>query len=122
VGAGGTARALARIILGERGELDARAESTIRVSLRELASLTSELLSSTSEQRKRMQNVQKRRADLLPGGALVFKTVLEQLGASTMEVCDWGLREATILEALREAPPPAAQEPALRSRTPGSLG
>ena len=41
-----------------------------------------------------------RRADLIPTGAAIVETVVEQIGFDSIEVCDWGLREGIVLESL----------------------
>jgi exopolyphosphatase/guanosine-5'-triphosphate,3'-diphosphate pyrophosphatase len=51
-----------------------------------------------------MRGVRRRRADLLPTGALVLSTLVDELGLEGLTICDWGLREGVLLDALaREA-------------------
>jgi exopolyphosphatase/pppGpp-phosphohydrolase len=40
------------------------------------------------------------RADLVPTGAVVLATVVSELGLDGLTICDWGLREGVMLDAL----------------------
>ena len=51
-------------------------------------------------ERLRMRGIRRRRADLLPTGALILQTVSEELGLDGFTVCDWGLREGILLNDL----------------------
>jgi exopolyphosphatase/guanosine-5'-triphosphate,3'-diphosphate pyrophosphatase len=57
-------------------------------------------VTSTLEERRRTPGLRRDRADLLPTGALVLATTLRELGLRGLRVCDWGLREGVLLEAL----------------------
>ena len=98
VAVGGTARALLRLA---SGRTPANAPSKGVIPAAELDQLTDVLLGSSHDERLKMAGMDTRRADLLPTGALVLRTLLEELGYSELDVCDWGLREGVILlEAL----------------------
>jgi exopolyphosphatase/pppGpp-phosphohydrolase len=43
--------------------------------------------------------------DLLPTGSVIVATLAELLGVERLTVCDWGLREGVILEAVQAADP-----------------
>jgi exopolyphosphatase/pppGpp-phosphohydrolase len=47
-----------------------------------------------------MAGMKRNRADLLPTGAVVLDTLMERLSLRELLICDWGLREGVILEAL----------------------
>ena len=51
-------------------------------------------------ERLALPGIDEKRADLLPTGAVVMATVLERLSLPGLMICDWGLREGVILDAL----------------------
>ena len=100
VAAGGTARALARVADERRARRPASAEPAPHLPIAELRLLEHELVTSTHEQRLRLRGMRKRRADVLPTGAVVLSTLADALGLEAFTVCDWGLREGLLLDAL----------------------
>jgi exopolyphosphatase / guanosine-5'-triphosphate,3'-diphosphate pyrophosphatase len=93
---GGTARALGRLLLEEE-------DGAIRgllVSNDQLEKLASRLRRSTHEERLDMVGIDPRRADLLPTGALILSTVLQELRLPGVMISDWGIREGIILAAI----------------------
>jgi phosphohistidine phosphatase SixA len=101
VATGGTARAIARLVLARRGFADARNVRGLRVSATELEQLCAELAGSTHEDRLAMPAVSERRADLLPTGAVILSTMMSELDIRELTISDWGLREGIILEWLQ---------------------
>lgn len=96
IAAGGTARALGRLLLEEE-------DGAIRgllVSTDVLDKLAQKLRRSTHGERLDMVGIDARRADLLPTGAIILATVVEMLGLQGMMISDWGVREGVILQAL----------------------
>lgn len=94
--AGGTARALGRLLLEEE-------DGAIRgllISAGELEKLSQKLRRSTHEERLDLVGIDARRADLLPTGAIILSTVLQMLRLPGLMVCDWGIREGVILAAM----------------------
>jgi len=100
VAAGGTVRALARIADERRVRRQPSPDPAPHLPLAELKDLEQKLLASTHEERMGLRGMRKRRADLVPTGAVVLTTVADQLGLDAYTVCDWGLREGLLLEAL----------------------
>jgi exopolyphosphatase/pppGpp-phosphohydrolase len=47
-----------------------------------------------------MRGVRRERADLLPVGAVVLETVARVLDVPGYRICDWGLREGILLDAM----------------------
>lgn len=99
IATGGTVRALARLLV-EKRRRKARAEESVPVSRDALCELAETLERSSHEERLVMRGVRRRRADLLPTGALVLVTVAEELGLDGYTICDWGLREGILLDTL----------------------
>jgi exopolyphosphatase/guanosine-5'-triphosphate,3'-diphosphate pyrophosphatase len=97
--AGGTARALARL-LAER-ERGVRTSGPLPLPAKKLFELKERLVASSHRERLRMRGVRRGRADLLPTGAIVLATVADALGLEGFTVSDWGLREGVLLEALQ---------------------
>jgi exopolyphosphatase/guanosine-5'-triphosphate,3'-diphosphate pyrophosphatase len=96
IATGGTARALAHLV----EERAPRPAAGVRLRIDALRELGKQLARSSHEERLRMRGIRRRRADLLPTGAAVLETVLDALGADSVVVCDWGLREGIMLDAL----------------------
>jgi exopolyphosphatase/guanosine-5'-triphosphate,3'-diphosphate pyrophosphatase len=108
IATGGTVRAIGRLVAEQRGERRPRGVSRLRLSAERLRALTDELVQSSHRDRMRMRGVRRRRADLLPTGALILSTLADELGLDGLTICDWGLREGVLLDALaREADGPA---------------
>jgi exopolyphosphatase/guanosine-5'-triphosphate,3'-diphosphate pyrophosphatase len=99
VAIGGTVRALYRLANG----LD---EDTHRIpldaSLRrsDVDALAQRLAGSSHAGRARMRGMSARRADLLPTGALIVREIFRSLALRDVSVCDWGLREGVLLDAI----------------------
>jgi exopolyphosphatase/pppGpp-phosphohydrolase len=51
--------------------------------------------------------MRRRRADLLPTGVLILRTLVEVFGLDGLTLSDWGLREGILLEAARAHEPGA---------------
>jgi exopolyphosphatase/guanosine-5'-triphosphate,3'-diphosphate pyrophosphatase len=100
IAAGGTVRALARVVLG-RDESEAPGDLRgLLLATDDLEALARRLARSSHEERLELAGVDEKRADLLPIGALVLATTLETLRLPGFMICDWGLREGVILAAL----------------------
>ncbi|HKC50006.1 MAG TPA: histidine phosphatase family protein [Myxococcota bacterium] len=96
IAAGGTARALGRLLLEEEDG----ALRGLLVSEDQLEKLSQRLRRSTHEERLDMAGMDARRADLLPTGALILSTLVQTLGLPGMMISDWGIREGVILAAI----------------------
>lgn len=97
IATGGSIRALARLERGGDPEADVHGFVLDAEALHEWSR---RLARSTQEERLRMPGMQRRRADLVPTGAVVIDTVVAELGLRGLTVSDWGLREGVMLEAL----------------------
>ncbi len=97
IAAGGTARALARLVAERERK---RRPAQLEMSADALVAVADELIASTHEERLEMRGASRQRADLLPVGALILRTVVEDLGLEGLTICDWGLREGVLLDAV----------------------
>jgi exopolyphosphatase/guanosine-5'-triphosphate,3'-diphosphate pyrophosphatase len=99
IATGGTMRALARLLAAQAGRDLTEIHGTV-IPAEEFRELARTLVRSTQAERLAMPGMRRQRADLVPTGALVLRTVLEELELPALTVSDWGLREGVILEAL----------------------
>ena len=96
---GGTVRALARIAQLEGARSTHAPGSELRRT--DLERLTAHLWEMSLAERLEVPGVAKRRAALLPAGALALLRTTERAGVDRLVVSGWGLREGCLLEASR---------------------
>ena len=95
IGTSGTILSLGALAADRREAEDIR---NLRVSTKALARMTKRLTEMTLEDRLRLPNLDPRRADLAPAGALLLDTLLEGLDAEEITLCDFALREGLVLD------------------------
>lgn len=95
IGTSGTILSLGALAADRREAEDIR---NLRVSAKALARMTKHLTEITLEDRLRLPNLDPRRADLAPAGALLLDTLLEGLDAEEITLCDFALREGLVLD------------------------
>ena len=100
VATGGTVRALGRLLNERRASRKPAPEGAVRLSRDALRELSQRLVSSSHDERLAMRGVRRRRADLLPTGAIILETLAEELSIDAFTICDWGLRHGVLLDAL----------------------
>jgi exopolyphosphatase/guanosine-5'-triphosphate,3'-diphosphate pyrophosphatase len=101
VATGGTARALGRLARAQLGLRKKQTQgSPVRIPRPALDELTAMLIESSRRERLDWRGMTPHRADLLPTGAVVLSAVARELELRSYSVCDWGLREGVLLEAL----------------------
>jgi len=71
---------------------------------RDLNKLTEEILDRDTERRSRMEGLDKRRADIIPAGAVLMEVLMEGLHIDSMRACEWALREGMILDFIAKHP------------------
>jgi phosphohistidine phosphatase SixA len=99
IATGGSMRALARLVVAARGKnLTEVHGSVLDADL--LRTLERKLVASTQSERLAMPGMRRQRADLVPTGAVILRTLVEEIELPALTVSDWGLREGVILEAL----------------------
>lgn len=116
IAAGGTVRALARLLLGAPDEAPSADLRGLLVSTEDFDGLARRLARSSHADRLELPGVDEKRADLLPTGAVIMATVLERLSLPGLMICDWGLREGVILDALAAR---AAEQPRIGASQAG---
>ncbi|MBW2273263.1 MAG: histidine phosphatase family protein [Deltaproteobacteria bacterium] len=103
--AGGTPRAIARLVAAEGGADSASKALPSEIHLAELSRMATRLVATSHQDRLAMPGIRRRRSDLLATGALVLVTVAEVLGLEHFTFCDWGLREGVLLDLIAKTPP-----------------
>jgi exopolyphosphatase/guanosine-5'-triphosphate,3'-diphosphate pyrophosphatase len=98
--AGGTVRALARLVVEKRAAHSGDKLNGVVLSMAVLRDLADQLTHATAAERLRLRGIRRRRADVLPAGAVILQTLADELRLETLRVCDWGLREGVILDLL----------------------
>src|SRR5579862_4528420 len=96
IGTSGTILALGQLALGaKRAAGDVR---NVRVDARDLRRLRKRLTSMTLAERLKLPGLDPRRADLSVAGSILLDTLLTELGAPDIALCDFALREGLILD------------------------
>lgn len=98
VATGGTVRAIARVAEERRARRTATSSNAVELPLAALEEVEQELVHSHHDERLRMRGMRRRRADLVPTGAVILTSLARELGLEGFTVCDWGLREGVLLE------------------------
>jgi exopolyphosphatase/guanosine-5'-triphosphate,3'-diphosphate pyrophosphatase len=108
IASGGTVRALARLALGLHRPLPGSSASIqvnqVEIPAGQLFELTDRLATLDLDARLALPGIQVRRAPLLPIGAVVLSTLVENLGLQRLVVSEWGLREGAVIGALALQP------------------
>ena len=100
VGTSGTFGDLARLaVVRDTGAVPISVNQ-VRVSRSALETLHEELVSLPATQRRRLQGLDARRAELVPAGSLLALVALELFGFDELMVGEWALREGMVLDAL----------------------
>lgn len=105
--AGGTPRAIARLVAARRGGARRGGAESLPMELdREaLRNVSRRLARSSHAQRLDMPGIRRRRADLVATGAVILESVADLLDLERFTFCDWGLREGVLLERMEAARP-----------------
>jgi exopolyphosphatase/guanosine-5'-triphosphate,3'-diphosphate pyrophosphatase len=100
VGTSGTFGDLARLaVVRDTGAVPISVNQ-VRVSRSALETLHEELVSLPAAQRRRLQGLDARRAELVPAGSLLALVILELFGFDELMVGEWALREGMVLDVL----------------------
>jgi broad specificity phosphatase PhoE len=100
IGTGGTIRAVARLLLASDPQSDDTALLGAELESEAIADLAARLRRMPESERLELPGMSARRADILPTGATILANVLTETGFERLTVCDWGLREGIMLDAV----------------------
>jgi exopolyphosphatase/guanosine-5'-triphosphate,3'-diphosphate pyrophosphatase len=99
IGTSGTILAVGTIAAGRSSQSDIR---NLRVSTRDIHRVRKTLVRQTLKERLALPGMDPRRADLAGAGAVLIDTLLESLGAETLTLCDFALREGLVLDYIQK--------------------
>jgi exopolyphosphatase / guanosine-5'-triphosphate,3'-diphosphate pyrophosphatase len=106
IASGGTIRALARLAvvlhrpLAPHGSSSSVQVNQVELPAGQLHELANRLATLDLDARLALPGIHAKRAPLLPIGAVVLSTLVEQLDLQRLVVSDWGLREGAVISAL----------------------
>ena len=98
IGTSGTILSLGALAADKRPSDDLR---NLRVSRKALSRMTRQLTSLPLDERLHLSNMDPRRADLAPAGALLLDAILEGLSAEEITLSDFALREGLVLDYIK---------------------
>ena len=98
IGTSGTILSLGALASGRHSNDELR---NVRVGAKALKRQRKRLTSMTLEERLRLPNLDPRRADLAPAGAVLLDSLLDELEADELTLCDFALREGLILDYIQ---------------------
>jgi len=100
IGTSGTILALGALAADERpAPTEVR---RVKVTDGSLRRLRERLVKSSLDARLKMPGLDPRRADLIVVGAVLLDTILRQLGAEELTLCDFALREGLVLDYMKK--------------------
>ena len=100
IGTSGTILALGTLAAGPRpAASDVR---NLRVKARSLRRLRKDLIAASLEDRLQFPGLDPRRADLAVAGAVLLDTLVDELGAEELVLCDFALREGLVLDYIKK--------------------
>jgi exopolyphosphatase/guanosine-5'-triphosphate,3'-diphosphate pyrophosphatase len=94
----GTSLSLGEVALAGRRLFASDQTHHSRVSAKELHRARKDVVSRDMQKRLRLPGLDSRRADLIVPGAILLDTVVRELGAKDVTLCDYGLREGLVLD------------------------
>jgi exopolyphosphatase/guanosine-5'-triphosphate,3'-diphosphate pyrophosphatase len=98
IGTSGTILTLGCLAVGARPGDEVR---NLRVSAKALRRLRKELTETTLSERLKMPGLDPKRADLAVAGVVLLDTMVDELGADEITLCDFALREGLILDYIK---------------------
>ncbi|MBR5614051.1 MAG: hypothetical protein IKT39_04995 [Clostridia bacterium] len=95
IGIGGTLRATAKYDLGDCGK---GAVESYRITPRRMSGIFGEILSASTEDRKKMAGIGEERADIILGGLIFIKCLADRLSPKSFVIADVGVREGVLFD------------------------
>jgi exopolyphosphatase/guanosine-5'-triphosphate,3'-diphosphate pyrophosphatase len=99
IGTSGTMLALGPLAMGARHVPDE--VRNLRIEARQFRRLRKRLTGLTLDERVKLPGLDPRRADLAVAGAVLIDTLLSELGADDVALCDFALREGLVLDYIQ---------------------
>jgi exopolyphosphatase/guanosine-5'-triphosphate,3'-diphosphate pyrophosphatase len=99
-GSSGTAQNVAEIVAHGATATIPTSFRNYSLSLEEIQAVTRRLCALTLEQRRRIPGINPERADIIIGGSCILQTVMETVGATSIQISDRGLREGIVFDRL----------------------
>jgi exopolyphosphatase/guanosine-5'-triphosphate,3'-diphosphate pyrophosphatase len=99
IGTSGTILTLGELAGGRRRAADG--VRNLRVSAKAIHRLRRHLTTTSLVERLKMPGLDPKRADLAVAGAVLIDTLLDELGADELTLCDYALREGLILDYIK---------------------
>jgi len=97
IGTSGTIQSLGAVALADSGQ-SAGTLRNRRISAKQIRRVRKQLVARDLEERLRVPGLEPRRADLAVAGSILLDTIVRQLGAADVTLCDLSLREGLILD------------------------
>lgn len=101
IGTSGTILSLGAVAAAQDGQSVASDLRNVRVSAKAIRRLRKRLLSLDQAGRLAVAGLDPRRADISVAGIVLIDTLLEQLGADELTLCDLALREGLVLDYIQ---------------------
>jgi exopolyphosphatase / guanosine-5'-triphosphate,3'-diphosphate pyrophosphatase len=105
IAAGGTAGALARLMVAPRWSPVPSSLNQYSMPVADLRSLSRTLCAASLEERLAMPAMDARRADLIHVGSIVLSAAASTFGIEQIVHSEWGLREGVVIDELGLEPP-----------------
>lgn len=99
-GSSGTAQNVAEIVAHGSAATVPTSFRNYSLSLEDIQAVTRRLCALTLEQRRRIPGINPERADIIIGGSCILQTVMETVGATSIQISDRGLREGIVFDRL----------------------
>ncbi len=101
IGSAGTIQAIAAMVAAERSGLSSLATlNGVELSRDDVSSALKRLAKATTvEERRRIEGLDAKRADIIVAGAIILEEVMNELSVERLLISDYGLREGVLLDA-----------------------
>lgn len=105
VGSSGTINSLGFLIYSKNSNTDQSyiILNNYEFSSSDLKSISKEILKKKSyEDRKKIKGLDSKRADIIPAGAIILQTIVEELNIEKITLSDYALREGIVIDELQK--------------------
>ncbi len=101
IGSAGTIQAIAALVAAERSSLPSlKTLNGLELTREEVTSVAKRLAKAqTVDERRRIEGLDAKRADIIVAGAIILEEVLNELSIKKFLISDYGLREGVLLDA-----------------------